>query len=112
MLHKLHSLNKLHPVGIGSVKRNEDANKDKEPGSVLFLEKNKFFATKTDTILKFQIKGESHWYNDPKYDIVLSSSNSKLKISTKSWTGEDEYILNTIVFLENPSNRNSAEVTS
>lgn len=99
-------LDKANRLGLNNrldISQQQNSKTDKEPGSVLFLEKNKLFATKTETLLRFQIKGESHWYNDSKYDIELSSSNSKLKISTKSWTGEDEYKLYTIVSIENPS---------
>jgi hypothetical protein len=93
-------IQKINRLGLSREKLVQ--NQNKEPGSILFLEQNKFFAVKVETLLKFQIKGETRLFDDPTYKIELASSNSKLKISTKSWVGENEYLLYTSVFLERP----------
>ena len=93
-------IQKINRLGLSREKLVQ--NQNKEPGSILFLEQNKFFAVKVETLLKFQIKGETRLFDDPTYKIELASSNPKLKISTKSWVGENEYILYTSVSLERP----------
>lgn len=78
------------------------SNKSHAPSLILLNEKT-IFSTKTDVLLKFQLKGDTSFFNDPEYKINLSSSNKNLQISTKSWKGENDYKLYTVVSLDKPA---------
>lgn len=69
---------------------------------ITLLNKKTIFSIKTDILLKFQLTGETGFFNDTEYKVTLSSSNSNLQISTKSWTGENDYKLYTTVSLDKP----------
>jgi len=74
--------------------------------SVTLLNDKTIFSIKTNILLEFQLNGVTGFFNDTEYKIALSSSNSNLKISTKSWTGENDYKLYTIVSLDKPGKVN------
>lgn len=71
-------------------------------GSIVLLTKERKFAIKTDVLLEFKLSGGAGFFNDTEFKVTLSSTNTSLKISTKSWTGENDYKLLTKISLDKP----------
>ena len=84
-------------------KRPATPDKDVAKTSIEFLNESQTYAIQTEVLLRFKLKGETGIFNDPAYRVTISTSNSKLKLSTKTWIGENDYLLYTLASMEVPA---------